>query len=102
MAVNPARRGEAYPVALDPTRGGEIRKTRPCAVVSPDELNDHPQTVLAASRTTAGHPYPFRIARRFQRRDGFVILDRLRTVLTTLQEIVALSARCASERIALT
>ena len=83
MAVRRARRGELYLVALDPTRGREIRKTRPCAVVSPDELNDHLQTVIVAPLTTGGHPYPFRIACRFQRRDGHVVLDQLRTVDTS-------------------
>ena len=81
MAVNP-QRGEVYLIALSATRGREIRKTRPCAVVSPDELNKHLQTVLVAPMTTGGHPYPFRIACRFQRRDGYVVLDQLRTVDT--------------------
>ncbi len=80
MALGPPRRGDVYLVALDPTRGREIRKTRPCAVVSPDELNDHLQTALVAPLTTGGHPYPFRIACRFQRRNGYVVLDQLRTV----------------------
>jgi mRNA interferase MazF len=79
VAVRP-RRGEVFLVALDPTRGREIRKTRPCAVVSPDELNAHLQTVIVAPLTTGGHRYPFRIACRFQRRDGYVVLDQLRTV----------------------
>lgn len=83
MAVGAARRGDVYLVTLDPTRGREIRKTRPCAVVSPDELNEHLQTVLVAPMTTGGHPYPFRIACRFQRRDGYVVLDQLRTVDTS-------------------
>lgn len=74
------RRGEVYLVALDPTRGREIRKTRPCAVVSPDQLNTHLQTVTVAPLTTGGHPYPFRISCRFQRRDGHLVLDQLRTV----------------------
>jgi mRNA interferase MazF len=76
----PARRGEVYLVALDPTRGREIRKTRPCVVVSPDDLNAHLQTVLVAPMTTGGHPYPFRTPCRFRKRDGFVVLDQLRTV----------------------
>jgi mRNA interferase MazF len=76
-------RGEVYLVALDPVRGSEIRKTRPCAVVSPDELNNQLQTVVVAPMTTGGHRYPFRIGCRFQRRDGFVVLDQLRTVDTT-------------------
>jgi mRNA interferase MazF len=78
--VTAPRRGEVFLVALDPTRGREIRKTRPCAIVSPDELNHHLQTVIVAPMTTAGHPYPFRIPCRFRRRDGFVVLDQLRTI----------------------
>ncbi len=74
------RRGEVYLVVLDPTRGREIRKSRPCVVVSPDDLNAHLQTVLVAPMTTGGHPYPFRIPCRFRKRDGFVVLDQLRAV----------------------
>ncbi len=80
LGAKEPRRGEVYLVALDPVRGREIRKTRPCAVVSPDELNGQLQTVLVAPMTTGGHPYPFRIPCRFQRRDGYVVLDQLRTV----------------------
>ncbi len=79
MGVTP-RRGEVYLVTLDPSRGREVRKTRPCAVVSPDELNAHLLTVIVAPLTTAGHRYPFRIPCRFQRRNGYVVLDQLRTV----------------------
>lgn len=74
------RRGEVYLVSLDPTQGKEIRKTRPCVIVSPDELNAHLATFLVAPMTTGGHRYPFRIPCRFQRRDGFIVLDQLRTV----------------------
>ena len=73
------RRGDVYLVALDPTRGREIRKTRPCVVVSPDDLNANLQTVLLAPMTTGGHRYPFRIPCRFRGRDGFVVLDQMRT-----------------------
>jgi mRNA interferase MazF len=79
--VNPIpRRGDVFLVSLEPTIGSEIRKTRPCLVVSPDELNQHLRTVIVAPLTTGGHPYPFRVACRFQRRRGFVVLDQLRTV----------------------
>ena len=74
------RRGEVYLVTLDPARGREIRKTGPCVVVSPDDLNTSLQTVQLAPMTTGGHPYPFRIACRFRGRAGFVVLDQLRTV----------------------
>jgi len=67
-------------VSLDPTAGLEIKKTRPCLIVSPDELNDHLNTFVIAPMTTGGHPYPFRIPCRFGKKDGFVVLDQLRTV----------------------
>ncbi len=73
-------RGEVYLVRLNPTRGSEIRKTRPCLVVSPDELNQHLRTVIVAPMTTRGHAYPWRVRCRFQGRAGFVAVDQLRTV----------------------
>ena len=80
MDVDPPRRGDVYLISLDPTRGSEIRKTGPCVVVSPDELNNHLGTFLVAPMTTGGHPYPFRIACRFQDKVGHVVADQLRTV----------------------
>jgi mRNA interferase MazF len=73
-------RGEVYLVDLKPTRGGEIRKTRPCVVVSPDELNANLRTFIIAPLTTGGHPYPFRIPCRFGGKTGKVVLDQIRTV----------------------
>ncbi len=73
-------RGDVHLVQLDPTRGSEIKKTRPCVVVSPDELNAHLRTAVVAPMTTGGKAYPWRIRCRFQRRSGFVALDQLRTV----------------------
>lgn len=79
--VRPAvGRGQVYLVRLDPTLGSEIRKTRPCVVLSPDELNDHLRTVIVAPMTTGGRAYPWRPRCRFQGRAGFVALDQLRTV----------------------
>ena len=75
-------RGAVHLVALHPTRGSEIRKTRPCLIVSPDELNQHLRTVVVAPMTTGGQSYPWRVACRFQRRDGYVAVDQLRTVDT--------------------
>lgn len=82
MAVGraPIARGEVHLVRLDPTLGSEIRKTRPCLVVSPDELNRHLRTVIVAPMTTGGQAYPWRIPCRFQQRKGFIALDQLRTV----------------------
>lgn len=79
MAIAP-RRGDVVLVSLDPTRGREIRKTRPCVVVSPDELNRHLRTVIVAPMTTGGQAYPWRVGCRFQQRDGFIVLDQLRRV----------------------
>ena len=73
-------RGEVHLVRLDPTLGSEIRKTRPCLVVSADELNQYLRTVIVAPMTTGGRAYPWRVACRFQRRAGFIALDQLRTV----------------------
>src|SRR2546422_6412986 len=73
-------RGEVHLVGLDPTLGSEIQKTRPCLVVSPDELNQYLRTVIIAPMTTGGEAYPWRVPCRFQRRSGFVALDQLRTV----------------------
>jgi mRNA interferase MazF len=73
-------RGDVHLVQLDPTRGSEIKKTRPCVIISPDEINDHLRTVIIAPMTTASRAYPWRVACRFQKRSGFVALDQLRTV----------------------
>jgi len=75
-------RGAVHLVALDPTTGSEIRKTRPSVVVSPDELNRHLRTVIVAPMTTGGQACPWRVACRFQRHAGVVALDQLRTVDT--------------------
>ena len=67
-------------VALDPTQGSEIRKTRPCLVVSPDEMNHHLRTLIVAPMTTKGRSYPTRIACVFRGKDGHIVLDQLRTI----------------------
>lgn len=74
------RRGDVWLVDLDPTRGGEIRKMRPCVIVSPDELNAHLRTVIIAPMTSGRHAYPFRVPCRFKGKSGYVILDQIRTV----------------------
>ena len=81
MAVEVAvSRGDVFLVALNPTRGGEIRKTRPCVVVSPDDLNAHLRTFIVAPLTTGAHQYPFRVPCRFGGKSGHVVLDQIRTV----------------------
>jgi mRNA interferase MazF len=73
-------RGEVYLVDLDPTRRGEIRKTRPCVILTPDELNAHLRTFIIAPLTSGSHTYPFRIPCRFKARSGHIVLDQIRTV----------------------
>lgn len=74
------KRFEVYLVSLDPTVGSEIQKTRPCAVVSPDEMNRHIQTVIVAPMTTKGRKYPTRVECEFKGKQGQVVLDQIRTV----------------------
>jgi mRNA interferase MazF len=77
MAVS---RFEVYLVSLDPTVGSEIKKTRPCLVVSPDEMNRNIRTAIIAPMTTKGRPYPTRVPCRFKGKDGQVVLDQIRAV----------------------
>jgi len=67
-------------VSLDPTVGSEIKKTRPCLIVSPDEMNRHIRTVIIAPMTTKGRQYPTRVPCRFRGKAGQVVLDQIRTV----------------------
>jgi mRNA interferase MazF len=73
-------RGDVFLVDLHPARGDEIQKTRPCVVVSPDELNAYLRTFIVAPLTTGGHPYPFRVPCRFEGRVGYVVIDQIRTI----------------------
>jgi mRNA interferase MazF len=103
------KRGEIWLVALDPTVGSEIKKSRPCVIVSPPELNEHLRTVIVAPMTTKGFPAPFRVPVTHAAKKGLIVLDQIRTVdkirlvkrvgavnakilsnvLTTLQEVFA-------------
>lgn len=73
-------RFDVFLVRLDPVEGREIRKTRPCLVVSPDELNRHLQTVIVAPMSTQGMDYPTRVPVTFRGKSGRVVLDQIRTV----------------------
>lgn len=73
-------RFEVYLVNLDPTVGSEIKKTRPCLIVSPDDMNKYLGTVIIAPMTTKGPKYPMRVACRFQGKDGQIVLDQIRTI----------------------
>jgi mRNA interferase MazF len=77
MVVN---RFEVFLVGLDPTGGSAIEKTRPCLIVSPDEMNRHIATVIVAPMTTKGQPYPTRVLCHFLGKDRQIALDQLRTV----------------------
>lgn len=65
---------------LDPTGGSEIRKTRPCVIVSPDEMNRFVRTVIVAPMAAKGKPFPSRMRTRFEGKDGLIVLDQIRTV----------------------
>ncbi len=75
-----ANRFDVYLTNLDPTVGSEIQKTRPCLIVSPDEMNKHIRTVIVAPMTTAGKDYPTRVACTFKKKKGQIVLDQIRTI----------------------
>ena len=74
------KRFEVYLVNLDPTLGRENQKTRPCLIISPDEMNDHISTVIVAPMTTKGKDYPTRVKCQFEGKKGQIVLDQIRTV----------------------
>ena len=74
------KRFEVYLINLDPTIGSEIQKTRPCLVISPDEMNRFIRTVIVAPMTTKGTSYPTRVTCKFQGKKGQIVLDQIRTV----------------------
>jgi mRNA interferase MazF len=75
-----ANRFDVYLTNLDPTVGSEIQKTRPCLVISPDEMNTHIRTVIVAPMTTAGKDYPTRVSCTFKKKKGQIVLDQIRTI----------------------
>ena len=77
MVVN---RFDVYLINLDPPVGSEIQKTRPCVIVSPDEMNRHIRTVIVAPLTTAGKEYPTRIPCEFKKKRGQIVLDQIQTI----------------------
>ncbi len=74
------KRFDVFLVNLDPTIGSEIKKTRPCLIISPDEMNLYIRTVIIAPMTTKGRAYPSRVECTFQRKQGQVVLDQIRAV----------------------
>ena len=71
---------EVFLINLDPTIGHEIKKTRPCVVISPNEMNRNIQTIVIAPMTTKSHDYPTRVKVKFQSKSGWIVLDQIRTV----------------------
>ncbi len=92
------RRGEIWLVNLDPTVGSEIKKSRPCVVVSPSELNDHLRTVIVAPMTSKGFGAPFRVPVTYAGTKGLMVLDQLRTVdkVRLVKKLGTVSARTLS------
>jgi mRNA interferase MazF len=74
------KRFDVYLVNLDPTVGSEIRKSRPCLIISPDEMNQHIATIIVAPMTTKGRNYPTRVPCTFKGKSGQVVLDQIRTI----------------------
>jgi mRNA interferase MazF len=74
------KRFDVFLVSLDPTVGSKIQKSRPCLIISPDEMNRHIRTVIIAPMTTRGRRYPTRVACEFQGKQGQIVLDQIRTV----------------------
>src|SRR5215472_7313702 len=101
MVAQPPLRDEVWLVSLDPTQGVEIQTTRPCLIVSPDEMNQHLRSVIIAPMTTVVRAYPTRVPIRFQGKHGQVVLDQLRAVdrqrlLRKLGRVAASTAKAAS------
>lgn len=67
-------------VNLDPTLGSEIKKTRPCVIISPNEMNYHLRTIIVAPMTTQGRKYPTRIKVKHQNKTGWIVIDQIRTI----------------------
>jgi mRNA interferase MazF len=97
--VGGPQRDEVWLVVVDPTQGAEIQKTRPCLVISPDEMNQHLPTVIIAPMTTVTRPYPSRVAVRFQGKRGQVALDQLRALdrQRLVRMLGAVSAKTAQD-----
>ena len=96
------KRGDIWLVNLDPTVGSEIKKSRPCVVVSPAELNDHLRTVIVAPMTSQGLAAPFRVPLTHAGKKGLIVLDQLRTVdkARLAQKLGAVSAKTLADTLA--
>ena len=95
-------RGEIWLVSLEPTQGSEIRKTRPCVVISPGEMHDHLRTAIIAPMTTGSKPAPYRIPVTNAGKKGLILLDQIRTVDKSrlVSKLGAVSAKTLSATLA--
>jgi mRNA interferase MazF len=94
------KRGDVWLATLDPTVGSEIRKTRPCLIVSPDDMNAVLSTFTALPLTSGSRPMPFRVAVTFQRRDGLILPDQIRTLAR--QRLIKRLGQVAADELAAT
>ena len=74
------KRFDIFLISLDPTVGSEIQKTRPCLIISPDEMNRHIKTAIVAPLTSTGKDYPTRVPCKFKKKQGWIVLDQIRTI----------------------
>lgn len=93
------KRFDVYLVSLDPTVGSKIQKTRPCLVVSPDEMNQHVRTVIIAPMTSTSKDYPTRVSCRFRKKQGHIVLDQIRTIDKTrlIKRLGTIDSKAQSE-----
>jgi len=93
------KRGEIWLAALDPTVGSEIKKTRPCVIVSPAEIHDYLKTVIVAPMTTGAKPAPYRVPVPFQKKRGLIVLDQMRSIDKTrlVNKLGALTEKTLAE-----
>jgi len=98
-----AERFDVFLVNLDPTKGREIKKTRPFLIVSPDEMNRYILTVMIAPMTTKSHDFPTRVSCKFQGKDGYIVLDQIRTIdkIRLIKRLGKISNKAQSEVLAI-
>ena len=94
-------RGEIWLINLDPTKGSEIKKTRPCLIVSPQEMNDYLHTVIIAPMTTKARPAEFRIPITHDKKQGLILLDQIRVIGSSSPKTLQASLRILQEAFAI-
>ena len=98
-----AERFDVFLVNLDPTKGREIKKTRPCLIISPDEMNRFISTVMIAPMTTKSHDFPTRVNCKFQGKNGYIVVDQIRTIdkIRLIKRLGKISNKAQSEVLAI-